>query len=558
MMGGSPKVTGGTVQMPAQHAPSIENRATCPECGGRMKDGECEDCGWEDPTENAIDFTAQPRHGDTGQYQPHGSGWGKGEAHKAAQDGHRKAFFPNRVSDDGRDVTRLKPVDSDEMVETDEPDDHTAAAVEEGADDTEEDGAGGKKVNKGVENGAASVQTSFAKVKKGTGHSVESVFDKVTNGDEEEDKQIQINSEGELVVVTNAFPPNQENPMDSHQATKDAAAASLHTEHPKAFGHAQAAMQCSSDDDCDGAVSSHAKAANAHEQAAKKVYGSDAPDEKEAEDHLQAAAMHRKAAALHGAKPPIPATNRSTNQSQLMPSIRESSMKLAELKTLAANCSCEATKAALNRSIAELETNAMPAFLKKKLRTNAEDDDDEDEDEDFEENDGPDLHSFDGGGKGTSIQAGGKGTKDEYTGNSNQAIEKWLKTAPKGVREPLNRLIANDRRAKIDEIQKLVRPIGNDQARNLIGNKLLHDRPLTVGEAALLARSQQQAMPTHNVFDSQHEPNYLGAGGGGIDSILSTNAEGDDGDVLTIPTINWREESQQYGASEVFANRKAN
>jgi hypothetical protein len=80
---------------------------TCPECGGHMVDGKCEDCGNtedkeaktngpvleeneshvsdDDPSQNAA--VNQPRHSASGLYLPNGSGTGHGDVHESAKSG---------------------------------------------------------------------------------------------------------------------------------------------------------------------------------------------------------------------------------------------------------------------------------------------------------------------------------------------------------------------------------------------------------------------------------------------------------------------------------------
>lgn len=85
----------------------------------------------------------------------------------------------------------------------------------------------------------------------------------------------------------------------AHSATKQAAGASLQTEQPKAFGHAQGAMQASGQGDSDTAQGMHQKAASAHEKAATQAIAQG--DQSSGDNNLQAAALHRKAAAMHAA-----------------------------------------------------------------------------------------------------------------------------------------------------------------------------------------------------------------------------------------------------------------
>ena len=89
-------------------------------------------------------------------------------------------------------------------------------------------------------------------------------------GEEKEDNQASSATLNDDIGTSPAQPGGQAM-NDSHQASKQAAAASLTTEHDKAFGHAKDALACSKDGDCEGAAEKHEKAAKAHEAAETKA-----------------------------------------------------------------------------------------------------------------------------------------------------------------------------------------------------------------------------------------------------------------------------------------------
>lgn len=119
---------------------------------------------------------------------------------------------------------------------------------------------------------------------------------------------------GRKGLSVNAFPPPMGGPSmmgggmlsqpavspdSAHHATKQAAGASLQTEHDKSFGHAQAAMGHSAQGSSEDAMDMHQKAASSHEKMATKMMKDG--DQSGSDNHLQAAALHRKAAAMHAA-----------------------------------------------------------------------------------------------------------------------------------------------------------------------------------------------------------------------------------------------------------------
>lgn len=232
-------------------------------------------------TNNAPFGVGQPRHGDTGQYLPHGSGFGKGGVYKGAVDGfhdgnglqgdaedieggkqhvstaykgadHAGAELVGKQVDRAEHVlTRTKPVDSDSLVESDEPDDHTKEAILEGDEDTRTDGAGGKKVVK----------------------------------DQQHKKTINFWSDEARAASAAAR-------AGSGKAGGYAGSV--------AQGHADNAVASAKAGEHGEAADYHEAAASAHKDAADRLYAGG--KNSEAEAHDKAAALHTKAAGIHKAK----------------------------------------------------------------------------------------------------------------------------------------------------------------------------------------------------------------------------------------------------------------
>jgi len=87
--------------------------------------------------------------------------------------------------------------------------------------------------------------------------------------------------------------------MQPHVMTKQAAGASLDSEHPKALGSAVKAVKASKSGDSEAASGFHEEAADAHQDAATDARKRG--DQEGAAQHDNAAAMHSKAASMHDA-----------------------------------------------------------------------------------------------------------------------------------------------------------------------------------------------------------------------------------------------------------------
>jgi hypothetical protein len=284
------------------------------------------------PLENAA-----PRHQETGQFLPPGAGNGRGPVHGAAVDaasrrndhapeeddeesededgdqptgnartnqardataparGQGRAGDKNYTGTDVDEVTRTSP---DDMVEADEPDDHL------------EDDAPGRT-------GAARTSAAMRSVKNRR-TTVSKPVTRNDNGDDDDDECPECGGEmvdgkcedcgyTENARVDNAFPPGPQ-----HQASREAAGASVMTEHSEARDRGLQAMDASGGGDSPEAANHHLATARMHDKAATSAR--EDGDHSAAQDHDNAAMLHRKAASIHRASPiePDATQNRSS------------------------------------------------------------------------------------------------------------------------------------------------------------------------------------------------------------------------------------------------------
>lgn len=314
---------------------------------------------------------------------------------------------------------------------------------------------------------------------------------------------------------------------DAHGLTKQAAAASLASEHEKAFGHAQSAMQSSKSGDSSGAADFHQKAAGAHEKQA--TVARKGGDEMQADEHDRAAALHRKAASVHAATLNQEVSNMTRSQ---------------KLAVLTANCSCDKDRAALN----SLSDEALTRLVRTSGVRNAQggdmdDDDDEDDDEDMEtyagkkKAEGSNADVTPGGGK--FDQAGGEGVKKEYelSGNARQ----WLSDAPKEIQSLVGNALATQKAQKVAIVRALIANVADDGHKRQLINIY---RKMEIPQLrAILA-----AQPTVNAAPIAADPLaiYLGAEPGNV-PVANFGGIGDgelpEADTLAIPTINYQDMS---------------
>lgn len=261
--------------------------ATCPECGGEMFDGECEDCGYtlnEDcggmPSGEGEQTRPRRKHGfmgDTKNDEPIAGGSGspsgafyKGEGETPSEykgEGHAPHGVETPIYEGGG----VKGAENEANFVSEKQRRYMWSQEP----DIAESWAHGEHTSEGPH-----------RMPTETGKDVKGPQAKASRKAMREKMKAK---------VSNALP--ETSAQDPHQASKIAAAASLHTEHSGAFGHAQEAMRRSGDEDCKGAARKHLKAAEQHESEATKERS--AKNFSEADQHDHAAGLHRKAASMH-------------------------------------------------------------------------------------------------------------------------------------------------------------------------------------------------------------------------------------------------------------------
>jgi hypothetical protein len=303
-------------------------------------------------------------------------------------------------------------------------------------------------------------------------------------------------------------------PDDPHAASMQAAHGSLDTEHADSRKPALAALDHSGNDDSKKAAAAHVQAADAHEAEA-----TDQRKQKnfiEADQHDRAAAAHRKAASLHSAT-----LNRRSEDMATKIATRQ-------LAALAANCSCERTKAGITKVLNELGADSAEGSFAGKstdaataAREKAKQKEEDDEDD------------TSGEGKRGGAEAENKkiGVDHQVSHGgkilSNQEKE-WLKTAPPAIRSVVENALAAEENVRQ---QLIVQLVGNSTGKRAEALKAHYDtQPLKV--LRLLASN----------VPSRSEPLYVGA------NSPTDNYRGgsdDDQDILEIPTINYVDISKE-------------
>lgn len=224
----------------------------------------------------------QPRHA-TGQYLPHGAGTGKGPVHEAAKAGH--AGEQPKPEEDDPDRSPGALMDAEATYNRDWP--------QEKRDKLDPDDFAGP-------------DQSYPITRQADVDSAAKLVGKASDPDAVKKRIIAIATRKGL-TVPDAWQEPTENAMtmsmpassEAQQCSKQAAAGSVMTEHPKAREHALTAMDASSAGNSPEAAASHVKAAKVHEgqaTAARKDGNA-----MQADQHDQAAALHRKAASMHAA-----------------------------------------------------------------------------------------------------------------------------------------------------------------------------------------------------------------------------------------------------------------
>lgn len=327
-----------------------------------------------------------------------------------------------------------------------------------------------------------------------------------------------------------------DNEQAEHDASKQAAGASVMTEHPDARDHALQAMDHSGDGKSKDAASSHVRAAKVHESAATDARKDG--DQDEAQDHDNAAALHRKAASMHQAT--CNQSSRVSNQRKGHQMIKQATREQL-LQLLTANCDCPTEKA------------AFPSLNTATLRAIA-------------------LNTSDESGDGSDTdQAGGEEdeTDDDDAGITKSDVGKGLKNKHKVGQSTMNMSPQQQevfnygtRKYEADKRQlasQLVGNVADPKKRQALFNKFLA-KPIAELEemkAMLPTANEGYIPPGIGISNEAPLPSYLGAAGG---PDVTTNAQQQtynaEDDVLPLPTINWEEAAAEQRAADAAKQRK--
>ncbi len=162
---------------------------------------------------------------------------------------------------------------------------------------------------------------------------------------------------------------------------------------------------------------------------------------------------------------------------------------------------------------ADLVTNALPAFIKKKMM------EDEEEEEEMEEN------------KAT------KNKKHRMAANQSadkpQTAEQWFASAPQEIQSAVRNAMEIERRERLGLVERLTVNLQGEAKASL--SKRLTAKPLDeLRDLALLIPSTIQNSQGYAPL-----PSWLGAAGGA--PTVNTDLEGSD-DILPLPTMNFSNE----------------
>jgi len=288
----------------------------------------------------------------------------------------------------------------------------------------------------------------------------------------------------------------------------------------------RSAMKASESAQKNGTKAAHQKAAAAHKEA---------KEHHESEGNTELAEAHGKAATYHSRKAKG-VKNMAINKLRLVQRLINN------------GCACNSDR----KTLLSLSTKTLNAMAKKGVMAdNDEDDDDEDyedhrldddeddvdEDEDKDDmknNDGELMHSFDQAtGKGSlseGQQSGGKGTRDEYKspkrdnkgdGKNYASTDNRLTSQERAI---LNRFLEQEKREKLQIVNKLISGLRDNTQRNLVGNQYMK-----MDKDVLRSLLESQ-------FPHEPTPIYQGAA---VPAFNAAPSEEFKKDILDIPVINY-------------------
>lgn len=313
--------------------------------------------------------------------------------------------------------------------------------------------------------------------------------------------------------TNNMFPPDMNAP-DPHAMSKQAAGATLQTEHEGAMAHAQGAIAASKGDKPERATALHQKAAMAHEQAATDARKVNQP--MEASDHDNAAALHRKAASMQSA---------TCNQRRQPVAFNRASA----LQQLTRNCACDKDLVALN-SMSDKMLQFMVANEKAE-GSNA------DAIGSGEDDAGSDESVQDGNNKLA------KGGKVSGKGPAMNKAAEWLDSMPEEFKPVWNSAVESDKERRMILVERITANVGDPKAKVEMQKQFMNIQKYGLPELRQLASlvPQPRMVQNHvalNPYDTP-QPVYLGANGA---PVTANQQATDMDDVLDIPTLNFAAE----------------
>jgi len=447
-----------------------------------------------------------PQHPETGQYMEHGAGTGKGDVHEAAKDGYGGWYGDEHPEKPLALDQQYVPGNPKPPAETH----HETDLTNDEWNKMNETALKGGKAKDALEDnfaGGAGGGSSGATLGGGSGGDIST-----------------LSAHNQAPQGIPMGPPSQFNPPPvppAHDASKQAAGASLMAEHPPAREPALAAVDHSKEGNSKKAASFHTKAAEAHEDAATDARKNKDPNT--ADQHDNAAALHRKAASLHQAS-----MIGNQEQETTMPNFGTVGYSRGQaLRLLTANCACEQDKLAYNRMsddelkrllgeiakapVGNAKTNVMTE--EKPEQGQAVDDEGKKHKEIEDEYDE----------QGVKIEK-----KDGPKGNSRAVMNAWFNdpNVPAPVKEAARENLRAVREQKIKLVTRLITNV-RPEDRQAIGNQFMQK---DLSELRLLV----SLIPTANedyLDESYPVANYgLAAGGPGSYGLT----ENESADVLPL------------------------
>jgi hypothetical protein len=489
------------------------NKERCPECGGDMRDGECESCGYreddeDEPTGNADDSNAKAAGVSKSlQGAAEGGAVGFGKAHGTLGRAIGRAV--------GGVVHPWDTVKGQASLAIHHP--YVAAT------------AAAKSIAHPIKH---SVDYGIEKPEEHKATPLEAGQTKGHFG-------------GEPMFAGDT----------PHDQTLRAAGASM--AHQPSRDHAMGALDASMAGDSKRAAVLHRKSAKEHlKEAEAHMAGG---NQEQAEAHLQAAHMHHRASTHHmGCSGPARNTSANTDpqtpREAVMPNINRKEV----IDFIVVNCDCAPTGGPeTTRNLLKQKSTEELVGLKGKLLgiiANAK---------------AEGSHADTKGGESTKLRAGGKGhgaddevtyeededdnledepeeAEDAFTGGTNNqrrsgpmTRDEWMAAAPPEIREVVRNAEANDNREKLD-LHRRITLIANQQhphRKALILNELQGIRTKK-GLQKLLGL----IMPVEGITANEEENQQVFLGAGAPQSGITDNQSADD--LLVPPTINWAEEHQ--------------